>query len=407
MFENLFVINSDEFAGKEGRLDFSPALDYIRLFFSRYLHIYINKDHFEDIEITKLSDNDYELRLVLKKNIERIIIDKNELDDALKRNQFVLTKIAKKCERFFGFNDKYRIEYVMTMRGLREKIAIFKNHIVNWKLTSSHPSLYAMVPKEFASIVRRDARRSLAGYLYQIDVALDFWLGLLENGSNTEEYCVLLEFVEDVAIVPKSLVDEIDNYQLSKGIKNESKENRQHKGALKFYQVKLKDKSESFTSSDVVKHFVFCLDLYKRLTSLGFDKDLLEYVFVSCCAVKKANLWNKAEPETRKNLLLLAKTAKKPENIDQTLWNNFINANEEDFSSLKFEILDEVIIKDRIRERIKKKIPEELVQIAYNHLYCFMKDRLISNRASPVLVDKSFTVAELNKELDVISKLER
>jgi hypothetical protein len=384
---------------------FPDSHEYIRLFFSRRMHIYISKESIELIQSFNVhTEQVVKIQIQFKENNQFIVLEKEDvnIEKYIEEKKNIVKKAMKNTRDLLGFDQLklQQVEFVVT-NVTWQNMHKFRDQMALWNVISDVPILYQLTPSQFSTRNARDATRSMCGYLHQLDVALYYWLTI---GVDPEchNQCILVEFGEDVAMIPLNMVDQAMRFQQGKNwtldINNEAYNN----GKIILDQVKLVKEKMNFKSKSIGDLFCQCFLTKKKLP----DGLSLYYNFTTSSTVEHSKDWNDSTEENTSSKIFKDLQPSYAGYSDND-WNAFTKTSFKEYKGIVS--FDPGVTPDGLKVNVIKLIKQicgkeekDFCESVRHCLYGYMKDRIIEYRESKLLKDKMFTYQMLMDQLELL-----
>ncbi|EFC38411.1 predicted protein [Naegleria gruberi] len=291
-------------------------------------------------------------------------------------------KVAKQVE--FEFKAQVTGDWQTYSKKFNEIVGSFSK-------VEDKPILYE-IGKEFF-FDKRDATASLNGYLYQVDLALSYWIDTLDDPS----LCVMIEFGEDVAVLPIRYVNEIEDYKSDVKSEEGQSYSTKKKEKLVFDQAKLYKEMIAFNSDCICDIFLN----YFTTEARSGKNNTITYRFTTSTTIENLQVWKRKGEAATKMLKDMIEQHDKKRTTNSTKirykresedWAIFVNYCRNDWSKAveklsKVEFI-EMITPEKLSEIIEAKLRRHLghtnsdVGRLRNQLFGIIKSQLLENRGN-------------------------
>ncbi|KAF0983389.1 hypothetical protein FDP41_010454 [Naegleria fowleri] len=166
-----------------------------------------------------------------------------------------LERISKIVNNPLFATNKVEFDLIVTASGNWETYSKkFLDIIGSYSRVENKPVLYSIGREFFFD--KRDATASLNGYLYQVDLTVNYWLDTLRDENSDK--CVMLEFGEDIAVLPIQSVLDIERFSgKSEPQRNSITDDSLSTPLLIFEQAKLYKKPIPFNSDSTQANIIY------------------------------------------------------------------------------------------------------------------------------------------------------
>jgi len=359
-------------------------------------------------ELSDIAKHSYDAKMKLL-NIQLMMkMENRNLDDVLyekleKRTKSHIEKNAKERIRsIFQIIATDQIQLQVSIEGNWSVYQTKFTNMVGMFTKMERPILYSIAPFFFD---KRDASSSLNGYLYQVDLALSYWIDTILD-EKEKDRCVMLEFGEDVAVMPTSFVKDIEDFADQKYQHKTFKEEI----VIVFDQAKLYKKPISFMSDCICDIF---FNYFIALNRAGSSAKVV-YRFTASTTITDLNDWMTMGEKARQLLkdLIKLNDDKRQKNPNKSRykrecddWEKFKSFTETDEA---VSILNQItFVQNKTPEVLSLEIENKLEKcstypkprILSNFLYGTIKSRLLAKRDAK-FSDKMFNSENLKMHIE-------
>ncbi|KAG2377932.1 hypothetical protein C9374_009017 [Naegleria lovaniensis] len=300
-----------------------------------------------------------------------------------------LERISKIVNQPIFTGDQVEFDLIVTVSGNWETYSKkFLDIIGSFSKVENKPVLYSIGREFFFD--KRDATASLNGYLYQVDLTVNYWLDTLDEEHSDK--CVMTEFGEDIAVLPVQFVLDIERFSGNGSIPASSKtDSTPTIPLLIFEQAKLYKKPIPFNSDSI------CDILFNYYTTMSRAARIpanIVYRLTTSTQVEGLEKWkacNNDSSEMLKQLITLQDEKRKNNKAkarymrEKQEWENFKNFCEQDWSTAtaflsRVEFIENMTC-EKVSQEIERKLSKHYVcrnfKTLSNCLYGFVKSQLL------------------------------